>query len=178
MPQRNYKPLIWVLTIAINGLITLAFFLPKISSFKGHDFSKLPLLNAILNGLTFLALMIALYAIRRKKIRMHRTFVFLAFSFTSIFLFSYLLYHFSTPSTRYGGEGLLRAAYFFILVTHVFLAALIVPLSLLTMAFGLNNQLIRHRKIARWTMPIWLYVSATGVIVYLLISPYYHHLTG
>jgi len=175
MPQRNYKSLIWLLTVAINGLIALAFFLPKIPALKGYDFSKLPLLNAILNGLTFCSLVIALLAIRRKKVPLHRTFVFLAFVFTSIFLFSYLLYHFTTPSTKYGGDGILRTAYFFILVTHVFLAALIVPLALLTMAFGLNNQINRHRKIARWTMPIWLYVSATGVIVYLLISSYYHH---
>jgi putative membrane protein len=174
MPQRNYKYPIWVLTIAINGLIALAFFLPKIIVLSGHDFSKLPFLNAILNALTFCSLMIALLAIRRKKIPLHRTFVLLAFSFTSLFLFSYLLYHFSTPSTKYGGDGILRGVYFFILGTHVFLAALIVPLVLLTMAFGLNNQINRHRRIARWTMPIWLYVSSTGVIVYLLISPYYH----
>ncbi|MBB6108608.1 putative membrane protein [Mucilaginibacter lappiensis] len=175
MLQRNYKYLIWALSIAINGLIALAFFLPKITVLGGHDFSKLPLLNALLNGLTFCSLMIALLAIRRKKIPLHRTFVFLAFLFTSLFLFSYLLYHFSTPSTKYGGDGILRVVYFFILVTHVFLAALIVPLALLTMAFGLNGQIDRHRKIARWTMPIWLYVSSTGVIVYLLISPYYHY---
>ncbi|MBB6272518.1 putative membrane protein [Pedobacter cryoconitis] len=175
MLQRNYKQVTWVLTIAINGLISLAFFLPKISSFKGYDFSKLPLINAILNGLTFLALLIALCAIRRKKIRLHRTSVFLAFSFTSLFLFSYLLYHFSTPSTNYGGEGILRVVYFFILVTHIFLAALVVPLALLSIALGLNNQISRHRKIAKWTMLIWLYVSLTGVIVYLLISPYYHY---
>ncbi len=105
---------------------------------------------------------------------LHRTFVCLAFSFTALFLFSYLLYHFSTPSTRYGGEGILRGIYFFILLTHVFLAALIVPLALFTMASGLNNQINRHRKIAKWTMPIWLYVSFTGVLVYILISPYYH----
>lgn len=175
MQQRNYKYFIWVLTITINGLIALAFFLPKISSLKEYDFSKLPLLNAILNGLTFFSLMIALFAIRHKKIPLHRTFVFLAFSFTSLFLFSYLLYHFTTPSTKYGGEGILRGIYFFVLLTHVFLAALIVPLALLTVAFGLNNQINRHRKIAKWTMPIWLYVSFTGVLVYLIISPYYHH---
>lgn len=175
MLQRNYKPVIWVLAIAINGLISLAFFLPKTSSFKGQDFSKLPLINAIFNGLTFLALLIALFAIRRKKIRLHRISVLLAFSFTSLFLLSYLLYHFSTPSTKYGGEGILRGVYFFILFTHVFLAALVVPLALLTIALGLNNKISRHRKIAKWTMPIWLYVSFTGVIVYLLISPYYHY---
>lgn len=173
MQQRNYKPLIVVLTIAINGLILLAFILPKLPVWKRYHFSVLPLLNAVLNGLTFLLLLAALYAALRKKIRLHRLFIFLAFSCTSLFLFAYLLYHFSTPSTRYGGGGILRGIYFFILSTHVFLAALTVPLALFTMAAGLNNQVERHRKIARWTMPVWLYVSFTGVVVYLLISPYY-----
>nr|WP_068890334.1 DUF420 domain-containing protein [Pedobacter panaciterrae] len=175
MRQINYKYFIWTLTIAINGLIALAFFLPNITVLSVHDFSELPLFNAILNGLTFCSLMIAFLAIRRKKILLHRTSVFLAFLFTSLFLFSYLMYHFSTPSTEYGGDGILRGVYFFILLTHVILAALIVPLALLTMALGLNRQISKHRKIARWTMPIWLYVSITGVIIYLLISPYYQH---
>ncbi|WP_219225474.1 DUF420 domain-containing protein [Pedobacter antarcticus] len=175
MQLKNYKSLIWILSITINGLIVLAFYLPKVSVLDEYDFSKLPLLNAVLNGLTFLSLTTALIAIRRKKITLHRSFVLLAFSFTSLFLFSYLLYHFSTPSTKFGGEGIMRGIYLFVLLTHVFLAALIVPLALLTMAFGLNNQINKHRKIARWTMPVWLYVSFTGVVVYLLISPYYLH---
>lgn len=175
MRQRNYKSIIWTLSIAINGLIGLAFFLPTIPALSGYDFSKLSLLNALLNGLTFVSLLIALYAIYRKKIGLHRAFVFLAFLFTSLFLFSYLSYHFSTPSTKYGGEGLLRVAYYVTLISHIVLAALIIPLALLTMAYGLNRQLEKHRKIARWTMPIWLYVSYTGVMVYLLISPYYPH---
>ena len=164
-----------MLSIAINGLIVLAFFLPEISALKRHDFSRLPFFNAVLNGLTFFSLMIARFAIHRRNILIHRTFVFLAFAFTSLFLFLYLLYHFSTPSVKYGGDGILRGIYYFVLLTHIFLAALIVPLALLTMAFGLNNQIKQHRKIANWTMPIWLYVSFTGVVIYLLISPYYHH---
>ncbi|RBQ11530.1 DUF420 domain-containing protein [Pedobacter miscanthi] len=173
MKERKYTPAIWILTILINGLITTAYFLPKMHFLEGFDFSRLPLLNAILNGLTFIALLIALLAIRKKNKGVHRAFVFLAFSFTAAFLFSYLLYHFSTPSTRFAGEGILRSIYFFLLFTHIFLAALIVPMALLTMGYGLNGNIHKHRTVASWTMPLWLYVSSTGVIVYLLISPYY-----
>lgn len=175
MPQKNFRSLTWILAIAINGLIATSFFLPKINALKVYDFSYLPLVNAILNALTFVSLLIALFAIKRRNIRLHKRFVFLAFSFTFVFLLSYLLYHFSTPSTKYGGPILLRNIYLFILLTHILLAIIIVPLAMITMGFGLNMNIVRHRKIARWTMPLWLYVSATGVIVYLMISPYYTH---
>jgi putative membrane protein len=171
--KSNFKPLVWILTIAINGLIAIAILLPKIAVLKRYDFTALPLLNAIMNALTFLSLLIALYAIKQKNVTLHRRAVYLAFLFTSVFLVSYLLYHFSTPSVKYGGAGLWRPVYFFILLTHIVLAAIIVPLALTTIGYGITNQLEKHRKLARWTMPIWLYVSLTGVIVYLMISPYY-----
>ncbi len=170
---RNYKPLIWTLTLAINGLIAIAFFLPETESLKNYDFSFLPLLNAILNSLAFVSLIIALFAIRQKNIKRHKSFVLLALFWTSIFLVSYLLYHFSTPSTKFGGEGIVKIIYFTILLTHIILAAIIVPLALISIGRGLNMEVQKHKKIARWTMPIWLYVSLTGVIIYLMISPYY-----
>ncbi|SFM78701.1 putative membrane protein [Chitinophaga sp. YR627] len=175
MKQKNYTPLIGGLTIAINGLIATAYFLPKFDCLKGYDFSVLPLINAISNGATFIALLAALIAIKKKNVLLHRSFIFLAFAFTALFLFSYLLYHFSTPSAKFGGTGIVRGIYFFILPTHIFLAVLIVPLALITMGMGLNGNIVKHRKMAAWTMPIWLYVSSTGVIVYLMISPYYPH---
>jgi putative membrane protein len=170
---RNYKPLIWILAITINGLITFSFFFPKDGRFQNFDFSFLPLLNAVMNGLTFIFLLLALYAISRKNINRHRNFIFAAFACTAVFLGSYLLYHFTTPSTKFGGEGLIKYTYFTILITHIFLAVLTVPLALVTISRGLNMDIALHKKIARWTMPIWLYVSSTGVIVYILISPYY-----
>lgn len=170
---RNYKPLIWALTLGINGLIVFAFFLPNKESFAEYDFSLLPLLNALLNGATFLSLSAALLAIRKKNIQRHRNFIFLAFFFTSVFLLSYLLYHFTTPSTKFGGEGIIKYIYYFILITHILLAVITVPLALVSMGRGLNREVALHKKITRWTMPVWLYVSLTGVIVYLLIAPYY-----
>lgn len=170
---KNYKPLIWTLTITINSLIAIAFFLPDIDFLKVYDFSFLPILNAILNSLTFVSLIIGLFAIKQKNIKLHKVFVLLALFWTSLFLASYLLYHFSTPSTKFGGQGLILYIYLFILLTHVLLAAIIVPLALITIGRGLNMEVSKHRKIARWTMPLWLYVSLTGIIVYLMISPYY-----
>ncbi len=89
------------------------------------------------------------------------------------FCVSYLSYHYLAPATHFGGEGFIKYVYFIILITHIILAAIIVPLALFALVFGFTNQLTRHRKIVRWTMPIWLYVSLSGVIVYLMISPYY-----
>lgn len=171
--SKNYKPLIWTLTLAINGLIAIAFFLPEMELLKRRDLSFLPLLNAILNSLTFVSLIIALLAIKQKNIKRHKAFVLLALFWTGIFLISYLLYHFSTPSTKFGGEGIIKGIYLFILLTHIILAAIIVPLALISIGRGLNMEVRKHRKIARWTMPLWLYVSLTGVIIYLMISPYY-----
>jgi len=175
MLRKKYALLTWILAIAINGLIGLSVFMPKIESLQAYDFSFLPLLNAVLNGLTFIALLAALIFIKQKNVRLHQRFIYLAFTATALFLVSYLLYHFSTPSVRYGGTGILKAVYLFILLTHIVLAALIVPLAMITMGRGLNNNIVLHRKIARWTMPIWLYVSLTGVLVYLMISPFYVH---
>jgi len=169
--SRNYRPIIVALAIAINLLIVLSFIMPDDQ--KRMQLTFLPLLNAILNSLTFISLMIALIAIRQKNIERHKRFVFYAFGFTLVFLISYLAYHFSTPSTKFGGTGFIRAVYFFVLLTHIPLAIIIVPLALISIGRGLNMEVERHRKIARWTMPLWLYVSLTGVIVYLMISPYY-----
>ena len=171
--NRNRTLLIWVMTLAINGLVVLAFYMPQPEFLQGKDFSVLPAVNAVLNSLTFLFLLFSLIAIKQKKIQLHRNLVFAAFSSTALFLLTYLLYHFSTPSTPYGGEGIMKGIYLFILLTHILLAAAIVPLALFTISRGLNMDVKRHRKIARWTMPLWLYVSLTGVIVYLMISPYY-----
>lgn len=170
---KNYKPLIWALTLGINGLIIFAFFLPDKENFKAYSLSFLPLLNAVMNGATFIFLLLALDAIRKKNIKRHRNFIFSAFLCTSIFLLSYLLYHFTTPSTKFGGEGIIKYIYYFILITHIPLAIITVPLALVSIGRGLNMEVTLHKKITRWTMPVWLYVSSTGVIVYLLISPYY-----
>jgi putative membrane protein len=171
--QRNYTPLIIGLSIAINVLVAILFFLPEYQGEITFDVTLLPRLNAIFNSFTFVFLLAALYFIKQKNITLHKRFIFAAFTSTAFFLLSYVTYHYLTESTSYGGGGPLKYVYFFILITHILLAIVIVPLALITVTRGLNMQVEKHRKIARWTMPIWLYVSLTGVLVYLLISPYY-----
>lgn len=171
--QRNYTPWVVTLSIVINAIVVLLIVMPKADRFDHLDLTFLPMMNAIFNSFTTVFLIAAFYFIRRKNVKMHRRFIFAAFTTTALFLVTYLTYHSLAESTSYGGEGLLKYIYYFILISHIILAAAIVPLALLTLARGLNMQVEKHRKIARWTMPLWIYVSITGVLVYLLISPYY-----
>ncbi|GAB7387458.1 DUF420 domain-containing protein [Bacillaceae bacterium] len=170
---RNYTPLVVGLSVAINAIVAVLFFMPKYEGAAHLDLTFLPMLNAIFNSFTFVFLLAALFAIKQKNIVLHRRFIIAAFTTTALFLVSYLIYHSLAESTPYGGEGPLRYIYYFILITHIVLAAAIVPLALTTVARGLNMQVEKHRKVARWTMPLWLYVSLSGVLVYLMISPYY-----
>jgi uncharacterized membrane protein YozB (DUF420 family) len=131
--------------------------------------ADLPALNAILNALAA-ALLITGYAlIRRGRIRLHRRVMLCAFATSTLFLISYLTYHAHTGSRPFPGRGTLRTVYFTILITHIVLAAAILPLALITLSNGLRARFDRHVRIARWTLPIWLYVSVTGVIVYLML---------
>ncbi len=170
VPYRN-----WVigLTLLINGLVVAAFFAGGYNGEVGFDVRVLPLINAVLNSFTTVFLLAALIAILRKQVALHKMFIFCSFGTTALFLVTYLLYHFLSESTPYGGTGPLRGIYYFILITHIVLAAAIVPLALVTVFRALSGRIALHRRIARWTMPIWLYVSVTGVVVYLMISPYY-----
>lgn len=173
--QRNYNPLIWVLSFVIVGVILATYFLPKSNdgTVLGIELTVLPLMNAIFNTFTFIFLLVALFMIKQKNIKLHRRFVIAAFTTTFLFCITYLTYHAMAESTSYGGDGALKYIYYFVLITHIVLAAVIVPLALISLGRGLNMQVEKHRKIARITMPLWLYVSFTGVLVYIMISPYY-----
>lgn len=173
MKGRNYTPIVVTLSILINAIVAVLFFMPKYGGETSFDWTVLPLFNAVFNSFTFIFLCAALFMIKQKNIKMHRRFIYAAFTTTALFLVSYLTYHAVAESTTYGGEGVLKYIYYFILISHIVLAAVIVPLALVTFFRGLNMQVEKHRKIARWTMPLWLYVSLTGVLVYLMISPYY-----
>lgn len=175
MKERNYTPAIWGLSILIVIIILGLNYLPRSTNntIFGFDAAILPLLNAMFNGLAFLFLVGALIAIIKRNVDLHRKFIFAAFITTFLFLITYVTYHAIAGSTSFGGEGFIVFIYYFILITHIFLATALLPLALITLAHGLNNNVAKHRKIARFTMPIWLYVSVTGVVVYLMISPYY-----
>ncbi|MBD8004160.1 DUF420 domain-containing protein [Bacillus norwichensis] len=171
--KRNYRPAIITISVVLIGAIGVLAGMPGIEDFDAFDVTILPLLNAILNSFTFLFLVGALIAILKRNVKVHRRFIYAAFVTTFFFLITYVTFHFLSPSTPYGGSGLLAGIYYFVLITHITLAAAIVPLALTSVARAWNMENDRHRKIARWTMPIWLYVSLTGVLVYILISPYY-----
>ncbi len=133
----------------------------------------LPKLNAILNGTCSILLLISLWFIKRKNIKMHKRINIFTFLLSSVFLVSYILFHYFVKETTYGGTGTLRYIYYVILFTHIPLAALVLPLILISFQRGFQMQIEKHRKIVRFAYPIWLYVTITGVIVYLMISPYY-----
>jgi putative membrane protein len=133
----------------------------------------LPKLNAIINGTCSVLLLISLYQIKRKNIDAHKRLNILTFLLSSLFLVSYILFHYFVKETTFGGDGFIRIIYYVILITHIILAAAVLPLVLLSFNNGLKMEVEKHRKLVRWTFPIWLYVTVTGVIVYLMISPYY-----
>lgn len=133
----------------------------------------LPAFNAIVNGLCSVLLLISLYFIKRKDIATHKKLNIAAFILSSLFLVSYIIFHSTGIKTTYGGEGITRTIYYIILISHIILAAVVLPLVLFSFQKGLQMQVEKHKKLVRWSYPIWLYVTVTGVIVYLMISPYY-----
>ena len=135
--------------------------------------SDLPALNATLNGISAILLTAGYVLIRRGRPDLHKRFMLAALTTSAFFLISYVIYHLNTGSRPFPGEGPIRVVYFAILITHVTLAATILPLALTTAARGLLAQYDRHVRIARWTLPIWLYVSVTGVVIYLMLYQLY-----
>ncbi|QKZ11473.1 DUF420 domain-containing protein [Spirosoma sp. KUDC1026] len=135
----------------------------------------LPHINGVINSLTSLLLLVGFYFIRQKNVAAHRLTMLTAFGLGSIFLVSYILYHLTHDSTPFGGQGWIRPVYYFLLVSHIGLSVIVVWFVLRAVYFALSNQILKHKQTVKWTFPIWLYVSITGVIVYLLIKPYYIH---
>jgi len=139
----------------------------------GIDFGFLPPLHASLNAVTAVILVVALWHIKNGRREQHRNAIYAAMVCSALFLLSYVLYHFTTPETKYGGVGTMRTLYFVLLSTHVVLAAVILPFILLTFTRAYTAQFERHKKMARWVFPLWLYVAITGPLCYLMLKPYY-----
>jgi len=133
----------------------------------------LPALNAVLNGTSAVLLLCGYLCIRRKKITAHRACMLSAFGVSTLFLISYLTLRYYAGMTRFTGEGWIRPTYFTILISHTILAAAVVPLALVTISRAIRGRFDRHVRIARWTLPLWLYVSVTGVLVYLILYQLY-----
>jgi uncharacterized membrane protein YozB (DUF420 family) len=137
------------------------------------EYSDLPSLNAFFNSVSFLLLLGGFWAIRGKRIPVHRAFMLTAVGTSILFLISYVIYHVEVGSVAFRGHGVYRPLYFTILITHIILAISLVPLVIITVLRALRGQIDRHRRIARWTLPIWLYVSITGVVIYGMVFVWY-----
>ena len=135
----------------------------------------LPHINGVINTATSVLLLMGLYFIRQKNVTAHKRTMLTAFTLGSVFLVSYVLYHLTNESTPFGGQGWVRPVYYFLLVSHIVLSVVVVWFVLRAVYFALNGQIARHKQTVKYAFPIWLYVSITGVIVYLMIRPYYIH---
>ena len=154
-------------------VLLLVLMMRRIKINTDIDFTFLPAIYSSLNGLTAVLLIIALVFIKQKKIKLHRNFMFTAMITSALFLLGYVVYHFTTPETKFCGEGSIRFVYFILLISHVLLAAVIFPFILFKLIRGYTNQIEKHKKMARWVFPIWLYVALTGPILYLMLRPCY-----
>jgi len=166
----KHKPLIIVISLLIPLVVAILYFMPKISGFE-IDF--LPKVNATLNGTVFFTLIFAIRAIKSGNKKLHTNLILTSLVLSTLFLVSYVLHHATHDSVHFGGEGFIKYLYFFVLLSHIFLSAIVLPLVLITLSRALKEKFDLHKKIAKITFPIWLYVAASGVLVYILISPYY-----
>ncbi|NRA93299.1 MAG: DUF420 domain-containing protein [Psychroserpens sp.] len=170
--EKKYNRWIVVLSVAIP-LVVAVLFNVKIPNVEPLTF--LPPIYATINAVTAIILLVALWAIKNKKIKLHENLMKFAIGLSVAFLAMYVAYHMTSESTKFGGEGFIRYVYFFILLTHIMLSIAVIPFVLITYVRAITNNIERHKKIAKITFPIWLYVAVTGVIVYIMISPYYVH---
>lgn len=172
--EKKYKGWIWTLSVIIP-LAVAALFGVNLRKL-GYDvepLSFLPPIYATINGLTAVFLFLAVAAVKKGKLKLHERLIKLCMVCSSLFLLMYVAYHMTSDSTSFGGEGAVRYVYFFILITHIVLSVVIIPFVLFTFVRGIAGAYERHKRLARITYPMWLYVAVTGVIVYLMISPYY-----
>lgn len=169
--EKRMNRIIAVVSVLVPVLVAVLFYTPAIR--LEMDVRILPKVNALINSTVSVLLLAGFGLIRQRRIMAHRACMMAAFALSAVFLISYVVYHSASEHTAFGGEGLIRTVYYALLISHVVLAAIILPLVLFTLARAVNGRVEQHRKLARWTFPIWLYVSVTGVIVYLMIAPYY-----
>ncbi len=185
--ERNFTKAIVVVSIAIPAAVAFLILVPQAKIDFGFNTRTLPLFHAILNSSTAILLIASLYFIKHGQVKAHRTANWIAVALSTVFLVSYVIYHASNPSTRFGDlnhDGVLsdaekqqavimRYVYYFILTSHILLSGIIIPFVLFTLQRAYQQKFALHRKLARITWPLWLYVAVTGVIVYVMISPYY-----
>ncbi|SHM80320.1 DUF420 domain-containing protein [Flavobacterium saccharophilum] len=172
--EKKFSKLIVAVSIVIPVVVAILFGV-KLKDFgiNVEPLSFLPPIYATINGITAIVLIWAVLAIKNGKRKLHEQLMTSAIALSVAFLVMYVAYHMTADSTKFGGEGAIRYVYFFILITHILLSIAIIPLVLISYVRALSKSFDRHRKIAKITFPLWLYVAVTGVVVYLMISPYY-----
>lgn len=172
--EQKFSKFIVLVSILIPVVVALLFSV-KLKDFGFHvePLSFLPPIYATINGVTAVVLVAGVLAIKNGKRKLHEQLMTTAIALSVVFLVMYVAYHMTSDSTKFGGEGMIRNVYFFILITHILLSIAVIPLVLITYVRTLAEKFDKHKKIAKITFPIWLYVAVTGVVVYLMISPYY-----
>ncbi|MBP0904633.1 DUF420 domain-containing protein [Mariniflexile gromovii] len=170
LDDKKYNKLIIILSVVIPIAVAILFGvrIPNV-----EPLSFLPPIYATINGLTAVILVIAFIAIKNKNIVLHENLMTTAIWCSAAFLVMYVAYHMTSDSTKFGGEGAIKYVYYFILITHILLSIAVIPFVLITYVRAITNNIEKHKKIAKITFPLWLYVAVTGVIVYIMISPYY-----
>lgn len=176
----SYKPAtqksftwIVVISIIVPVLVAVLLFMPKKTNIANEWVYFLPHLNAVINSAAAIALIFGLYFIKNGRISQHKMAMSSALGLGAVFMVSYIIYHANAESTSFGGEGVVKNIYYFILISHILLAAIAMFPILLAYYYGYTGRIARHRKVVRYAYPIWLYVTLSGVIVYWMISPYY-----
>jgi putative membrane protein len=172
--EQKYNKWIVLLSVTIPLVVALLFGvnLRKLG-YDVEPLSFLPPIYATVNGITAVLLILAVLAIKKGNRKLHENLMKTAIACSVAFLGMYVAYHMTSDSTKFGGEGIIKYVYYFILITHIILSVVIIPLVLITYVRALGQVFDKHKKIAKITFPIWLYVAVTGVVVYLMISPYY-----
>jgi putative membrane protein len=174
--EQKYNKWIVILSVAIPLVVAILFGVKlKDLGFDVKPLSFLPPIYATINGITAVVLVTAVWAIKNGKQNLHENLMKFAIVLSVLFLGMYVAYHMTADSTKFRGEGSIKLVYYFILITHILLSIIIIPFVLITYVRALAGSFERHKKIARIAYPLWLYVAVTGVIVYLMIAPYYQH---
>ncbi|TCN60496.1 DUF420 domain-containing protein [Flavobacterium circumlabens] len=172
--EKKFSKFIVAVSIVIPLVVAILFGVKlKDLGIQVEPLSFLPPIYAATNGVTAIVLVWAVLAIKKGKRKLHERLMTFAIALSVAFLVMYVAYHMTSDSTKFGGEGAIRYVYFFILITHILLSVAIIPLVLISYVRALSQSFDRHKKIAKITFPLWLYVAVTGVVVYLMISPYY-----
>ena len=168
--SKKYNKWIWVLSILIPVVVALLFSV-RIPGVERIAF--LPPLYACINAITSIILVLAVIQIKKGNRKSHEKLMKTAVALSALFLVLYVIYHMTSDSTKFGGEGMIKNVYYFILISHILLSIIIIPFVLITFVRGITSDFEKHKKIAKITFPLWLYVAVSGVVVYILISPYY-----